>query len=440
MRRLFLLLTLVGAILTAFTGVVLAQQNPSDRSNPSAQKGSAHLAAPGEAKPLCPEPNSPNKSRCFAQMLIGSKTALSSATPDVVPSGYWPSDLQSAYNLSNSSSTEGTGETVAIVDAFDNPIAEQDLQTYRNQFDLPECSSANGCFTKVDQRGGTNYPPVDEGWAVEIALDLDMVSAICPKCKILLVEADDDYDNNMDAGVDEAANLGANAISNSWGGSEDPSIIGREQHFNHPGIAITASSGDQGFAAGPIYPATSRFVTAVGGTSLINSGRQWSETAWSGAGSGCSAFIAKPPWQRDTGCSNRTEADVSADADPQTGVAVYEANNGGWIQIGGTSASSPIIASVYALAGNASSIKDGSFPYSHTSSLLDITSGSNGNCSSIAAKKTASPTHKKGKHKGKKKHHKNQPPPPHSVSYLCNAVPGYDGPTGLGTPNGTGAF
>jgi hypothetical protein len=444
----------------------------------------------------------PNKARCFAKVHTGPKTARKRATPDVVPSGYWPSDLQSAYNLP--SSTAGSGETVAVVDAFNNPTAEQDLQTYRSQFGLPACTTANGCFRKVDQRGGTSYPPTDTGWAGEIALDIDMVSAICPKCHILLVEADDDIGDNLLAAEDEAANLGANAIGNSWGvnesdiGNTEPSL---ESFFDHPGIAITASSGDNGY--GDVeYPAASQFVTAVGGTSLSKSGSSWSETVWSDTSSGCSAFISKPPWQSDPGCSNRTVVDAAAVADPQTGVAVYDSNNHGWLQAGGTSVSAQIIAAVYALAGNTSSINNGSFPYSNPSSLFDVTSGSNGNCATSATtsdgggettdttskgvvhQSNASPAlamvdptkvdkiikrifREEGLYKGnakskkdknhKKKHsHQKQhsthhqpksppssggtPPPSSGDAYLCTGVPGYDGPTGNGTPNGTGAF
>jgi subtilase family serine protease len=264
MRRVLLFLTLIGAMLLAFSGVLLAKQSSSERSAPAGQIASAHLAPPGDAQPLCSQPETPNKARCLSEVLTNTKTALESATPDVVPSGYWPTDLQSAYKLP--SSTAGSGETVAIVDAFDNPSAESDLQTYRNQFGLPECTSANGCFKKVDQRGGTSYPAFNKGWAGEIALDLDMVSAVCPNCHILLVEADNDIADNLLAAEDEAANLGANAINNSWGakesdiGSTEPSL---ESFFDHPGIAITASAGDSGY--GDVeYPATSRFVTAAG--------------------------------------------------------------------------------------------------------------------------------------------------------------------------------
>src|SRR5439155_14393200 len=265
------------------------------------------------------------------------------------------------------------------------------------------------CFKKIDQNGGTNYPRGDKGWAEEISLDLDMASAICPNCKLLLVEAKTNSFTNLAAAVNQAAAQGANAISNSYGGAEFSGETSSESSFNHPGVAITVSSGDAGY--GVEFPAASQYVTAVGGTSLSRAGnaRGWTETVWSGAGSGCSAYITKPSWQADAGCARRTVADVSAVADPNTGVAVYDTfriRGGGWLVFGGTSVSAPIIAGVYALAGNAGSLTYGSYSYSHTGSLFDVTSGSNGNCG----------------------------------TYLCNGVVGFDGPTGNGTPNGTGAF
>jgi subtilase family serine protease len=258
----------------------------------------------------------------------------------------------------------------------------------------------------VNENGGTlPMPPPEPDWSLEISLDLDMVSAVCPNCHILLVEATTNLNTDLYTGVDTAARLGANAISNSYGGDESSTEASSDAHFNHPGAAITASSGDNGY--GVSYPAASPYVTAVGGTSLTRGGgaRGWTESAWSGAGSGCSAFEPKPAWQTDSGCARRTVADVSAVADPNTGVAVMFA--GQWFTVGGTSASSPIIASVYALAGNAGSVNAGSYPYSHASGLFDVTSGSNGTC---------------------------------SPGYLCTGVSGYDGPTGLGTPNGTSGF
>lgn len=322
------------------------------------------------------------------------------------PSGYNPADLQSAYKLPSASA--GSGQTVAIVDAYNDPNAESDLAVYRSKFGLPACTTANGCFKKVNQTGGTKYPSANSGWAEEISLDLDMVSAICPKCHILLVEANSPTFTNLGTAVNTAVRLGANTVSNSYGGSESSGESSYASYYNHPGHIITASSGDSGYGAQ--VPAAYNTVVAVGGTSLSKSSnsRGWSETAWNGAGSGCSAYISKPSWQKDTGCSRRTVADVSAVADPNTGVSVYDSYQvGGWLVFGGTSVSSPIIASVYALAGNASSVNAASSLYSHTGSLFDVTSGSNGSCGG---------------------------------SYLCTAGTGYDGPTGLGTPNGTGAF
>jgi subtilase family serine protease len=321
------------------------------------------------------------------------------------PSGFGPADLRAAYSITSNGSS---AQTIAIVDAYDDPNAESDLAVYRSQFGLAACTTANGCFRKVDQDGGTNYPRGDMGWAEEISLDLDMASAICPNCRILLVEARTNAFTNLAAAVDRAAALGATVISNSYGGSEFSSETSYEGHYNHPGIAITVSTGDNGY--GVEFPAASRYVTAVGGTSLKKSGSSYSETAWDGAGSGCSAYIAKPSWQTDAGCTKRTVADVAAVADPNTGVAVYDTyrlHPGGWLVFGGTSVSAPLIGAVYALAGNTAGLTYGSYAYAHTSSLNDVVSGNNGKCGG---------------------------------SYLCTAVSGFDGPTGLGTPKGTGAF
>ena len=326
------------------------------------------------------------------------------------PVGYHPADLQSAYSLATTAASKGGDQTVAIVDAYNDPSAESDLGVYRSNFGLPACTTANGCFKKVNQKGGTSYPKSSGGWSQEISLDLDMVSAICPNCHILLVEASSPSYSNLGAAVNEASNLGATEISNSYGGGDASDAA--YPYYNHPGIAVTASSGDSGY--GTEFPASSQYVTAVGGTSLQRSGnaRGWSETAWSGAGSGCSSFNLQPSWQSKlaTGCSKRAEADVSAVADPNTGVSVYDSycyqGYCGWMEFGGTSVASPIIASVYALAENASSVTYGGYPYAHTAGLNDVTSGSNGSCGVP----------------------------------LCTAGTGWDGPTGLGTPQGTTAF
>ncbi|HUJ91221.1 MAG TPA: S53 family peptidase, partial [Gaiellaceae bacterium] len=334
---------------------------------------------------------------------------LASSSPPAT--AYGPAQFHGAYNLPTTSSAS-TAPTIAIVDAYDDPNAEADLGVYDTQYKLPACTTANGCFRKVSQTGTTRYPRSNSGWALEISLDIETAHQICQNCKILLVEASSSSMSNLGASVNEAVKLGATVVSNSYGGGESSADTSYDSaYFNHPGVAITVSSGDSGY--GVEYPAASRYVTAVGGTTLnLGSGNTYgSESAWSSGGSGCSRYDAKQSWQTDAGCSRRTVADVSADADPNTGAAVYDSvpysGQSGWFQVGGTSLASPLIAGVYALAGNAASVTYGSYPYSHTSSLHDVTSGSNGSCSG---------------------------------SYLCTAGSGYDGPTGLGSPNGVGGF
>lgn len=352
-----------------------------------------------------PDPNLRHPAVCF------SKKWAEAIQPDAIstlPAGYGPSDLASAYNLPAGLTPTST---VAIVDAQDDPNAESDMAAYRKAYGLPPCTSSSGCFTKVNQNGNTGpLPSPDTGWAGEISLDLDMVSAICPTCKIVLVEADAADLTDLGTAVNTAASLGAVAISNSYGGSEDSSIASADaSYFNHPGIFVTASAGDSDFGAA--FPATSAHVTAVGGTALQKSSsspRGWTETVWytsptEGTGSGCSAYIAKPSFQTDTGCKNRMEADVAAVADPNTGVAVYDTyGSSGWQVFGGTSAASPIVAAMFAYLGKASSA-DNSYSYAHPSFFYDVTSGSNGSC---------------------------------AAKYECTAQAGYDGPTGNGTPNG----
>lgn len=329
------------------------------------------------------------------------------ATPNLTPSGYGPADIRSAYSLPAPTTSTPTGPTVAIVDAYDDPKAEADLGVYRKQYGLPACTTANGCFKKVGQSGTSTLPKADASWSQEISLDLDMVSAACPSCKILLVEASSTSFANLGAGVNTAARLGAKAISNSYGGSDSTATSA----YDHPGIAVVASTGDAGY--GVESPASFPTVVAVGGTSLKRSStsRGWTETAWSGAGSGCSTLNAKPSWQTSaTSCSKKANADVSAVADPNTGVAVYDSyayqGTSGWLVFGGTSASSPIIGSIYALSGRTSGYP-ASYTWAHASSLWDVTSGSNGSC---------------------------------STTVWCHARTGWDGPTGLGTPNGLTAF
>jgi subtilase family serine protease len=364
------------------------------------------------AMSVCGRMSVPGQAHCFAKVVTDARGNIIDGKPaaragrNTAPSGYGPADLQSAYRTS---ATAGNASyTIAIVDAYGYASAEDDLAVYRSQFGLPACTTANGCFKKYNQNGVQgSYPREDTGWAQETALDLDMASAMCPNCHIILVEATNNSLANLAAAVNKAVQLGADAVSNSYGGSES-GTGSYENAYNHPGIAITVSSGDNGY--GVEFPAASPHVTAVGGTSLTraSNSRGWNETAWSGAGSGCSAVFAKPTWQNDALCGRRTVADVSAVANPSTGVAVYGPSTrkrSGWMVFGGTSVSAPLIAGVYGANGGAANY--GGDPYGQVSALYDVTSGSNGSCSG---------------------------------TYLCTATGGYDGPTGLGTPNGATAF
>jgi subtilase family serine protease len=389
MNRVRILVGATAVVLTVGAGA-LGVAPPATASGISVRRVCA-LPAPGHAG-------------CFAHLVTGSPRL----SPLAGPAGYHPADLLSAYKLD---ATKGSGQTIAIIDAFDNPNAESDLAVYRSTFGLTACTTANGCFKKVNQLGSPSPLPVgDTGWGAEIALDVDMASAICPNCKILLVEANTNSFADLATAVNRAATMGATEISNSYGGNESVGSVAFAPSYNHPGIPITVSSGDNGYAAGPQAPAVFNTVTAVGGTTLTRAAntRGWKEKVWSGAGSGCSTRISKPAWQHDTSCSKRTVADVSAVADPNTGVTVYDTYGlPGFVVFGGTSVSAPIIAGVYALAGNGATINDASFAYAHTLNLFDVKKGSNGSCGG---------------------------------SYLCTGVVGYDAPTGLGTPKGSGAF
>ncbi len=357
------------------------------------------------AKRVCAKASA-GHAACFAKVLVNKKGAVPMATSPLA-TALSPAQLRAAYNLNG---TSGAGRTVAIVDAYGYPNLERDLGIYRAQYGMPACTRANGCLKVIDQNGGTNLPRTNVGWAQEQALDVDAVSAACPDCKIVMVQTKTNAFTNLGQGVITASQqAGVVAISNSYGGG-DAADSTYGTYYNHPGIAVTASTGDNGYK-GASYPASSTYVTAVGGTSLKMSGTmRVSETVWSGAGSGCStlntALAAAASFS--TGCAKRAMADVSAAADPNTGgLSVYSpttAKNSSWSQYGGTSESAPIIAAVYALAGGGYS---NATPYQHPGSLFDITSGNNGSC----------PT-----------------------TQWCTARTGWDGPTGLGTPNGTGAF
>ena len=349
--------------------------------------------------------------RCDA-LVVTDAAGRALATPS--PSGFGPQQFHGAYDLPL---VAVSPKTIAIVDAFDSTTIESDLGVYDAAFALPPCTTANGCFTKVNQHGQPGpYPRIDNGWAPEIALDVETAHATCQNCRILLVEADSAHFRDIAAAEDTAVALGADVISNSFGGAR-PGVRAKAA-FEHPGIAIVASTGDAGF--GVQFPADSPFVVAVGGTSLqVTSNAPGvygygGETAWSGAGSGCSAQFAAQPWQLHdpswplTGCgAQRAMADVAADADPATGAAVYNSCCGfvGWLKVGGTSVAAPLIAGVFGLAAGDAAFP-GSLPYGNRTGLHDVTSGSNGGCGTI----------------------------------MCEAAVGYDGPTGLGSPDGLASF
>lgn len=354
----------------------------------------------------CPHGNPHGTARCHAHVVTDTRgnPINGRANPNATPAGYGPSTLRAAYGTA---SYVGQGTpTIAIVDAYGYANAEADLAKYRSTFGLPACTSASGCFKKVGQNGGANLPREDTGWAQESALDLDMASAMCPNCKIVLVEATTNSFNNLAAAVAYAKTIpGVRAISNSYGGT-DSGGSSFDSTYSANNIAITASTGDSGYGAQ--FPADAPGVIAVGGTSLASNG---TETAWNGAGSGCGLSHAKPSWQAGVtdACAGRMEADISAVADPNTGVAVYgptSRRGSGWMVFGGTSASAPLIGAMFALRNG--TINAASSIYSHRANLTDVTSGSNG---------TSCP-----------------------VNYYCHSVAGYDGPTGLGTPEGLGAM
>jgi len=334
--------------------------------------------------------------------------ALIESQPHNQTSGYgWtPADFQAVYNLP--SSTRGKGQLVAIVDSYDNPDVASDLATYRSRFNLGTAK-----FYKYNQKGQQkNYPQGNPDWGVEIDLDVEMVSAVCPKCRIDLIEANSESGSDMDTAEVEAVKLGAHIVSNSWICYSYSCTIDPKD-FDTPGVIYTAGSGDASYGLiGP--PMAFPTVDAVGGTVLSRSGSGYSETVWGGAGSGCTTEIKKPKWQHDPSCSMRTDADVSAVA---SGVAEFDSYSaGGWFSVGGTSVATPLIAGVYALAENAKSQHGPKTLWKLgkkklMKSLHYINTGNNGSCGG---------------------------------SYLCTAGTNqfgtYSGPAGWGTPNGIGAF
>jgi hypothetical protein len=351
----------------------------------------------------------------FTQVFPARRAAIASVRPagagSAAPEPDTPAWLQQAYDLTYLSLTGGVGDTVAVVDVGDDPTAESDLAVFRGTYGLPACSSSSGCFTKVNESGAAApLPAPDPMWEPEESLDLDAVSALCPNCHILLVEASTASIDDLDNAVIEAAHLHADQVSNSWSEASETPIAGQ---FTFPGVAVIAATGDEGYMGGgsDAYPAAFPGVTAAGGTSLAastggQSARGFSESAWSlfdgwGATSGCDPNEPKPAYQLDSGCTGRAYSDLSADADPDTGLMIYD--DGNWWQYGGTSLATPLIAAYEAITGVGGATPQ--WAYTDSAALNDPTGGSSGNC-------------------------------PANIAYICDAGPGYDGPTGIGSISG----
>jgi len=460
----------------------------------------ASVAAPSAAaeisyaigKPVCAKPGHPGEARCLAMRRVVVEKTIPGALPflraagaegpgSVGPAGgLTPSDFATAYSLPT---TGGAGQTVAIVDAYNDPNIQADLQLFDAQYGLAACTQANGCLTVVGQTGSkTALPPNDTtGWSVEETLDVETVHSICQGCKILLVEANSASNADLGAAENEAVALKATEVTNSFGEAEGGADATMEAAFNHPGVVIAASTGDDGYysfdqLAGtnqPNFPASSPYVVAVGGTSLYlgQTAVRQSETVWNdngvkdyyesilgaalgAGGSGCSTLFAAQGWQTHVAgwagaaCgAKRLTADVAADADYLTGIDIYDSYNCGadcdgslgWTTIGGTSLSSPLIAAVYALAGGAQGVKYPALTlYGHTGTTYQVTVGGSGYCDGDGAASCGNP---------------NQLgygvldcdyPATGSVPSVgdraCDALAGYNGPTGVGTPKGLVAF
>jgi hypothetical protein len=400
-----------GVIAVVAVVCVILGTTPASPSVASGKSNHALAVAagglPANVKQECPPSPSAATMSCLALVRTDVPGHLGLMTG--APAGFGPAQLASAYNLASASASRGKGETVALVDAFDDPRAAADLATYRTQFGLPPCDKATGagCLTKASFSSGAPLPRADKAWAAQESMDIDMVAAICPNCHTLLDESGLTFEPDLE-GVPNAK-----FVSYGFAEPENPAFFNNISTFaQQDGVAIVVAAGDSGY--GTEYPASSQFVTAVGGTSLVQdagSARGWTESAWSDTSSGCSTEQFQPSWQSgvSAGCPMREGNDVSAVADPETGVAFYDSyQSGGWGVGGGTNVASAIITAIYALAGTPTpGTYPSSYPYLDPGGLNDITAGANGTC---------------------------------SPSSLCTAGPGYDGPTGLGSPNGIAAF
>lgn len=395
-------------------------------------------------KHACRQPP-PGRAQCLALRLeLGAESQGSAATPDArtraatnkkpYPGFLTPQLLHEAYDLPTETAA-GSTQTIALVDAFDDPTVEADLAVFDQQFGLGPCTSENGCFEKVNEEGRASpLPAAEGGWASEISIDVQMARAICQSCRILLVEANSEEFSDLGRAAATAARLGATEISNSYGLDEQPEYKDYAPDYDQPGVAVTVSSGDCGYddalcaeregELGAEYPADYPDVVSVGGTTLKESGGVWTSTVWEEGGSGCSDLFSAPLWQSGvadfaaTGCGDgRAVADVAAIGNPNTGVNVYDSTPEepgaptGWGVWGGTSVASPIVAGEFGLAGGANGVSyPGETLYDHagqSSAFYDVVAGANGVCAKTS---------------------------------ICEARSGYDGPSGLGSPTGLEAF
>jgi subtilase family serine protease len=468
-----------------FAGILTSGASAAPGPHAGSHPASRAKTRYAKIRRVCPPP-APGRATCFALVREPVASGTAGAAPYVLndgasesgpAGGLTPAQLASAYEYAPNEG--GTGQTVAIADAFDDPKIEANLGTFDSQYGLPACTSANGCFKKTGQTGSTtSLPTADkEGWSLEISLDVETVHGVCPNCKILLVESNAPTGADLAAAVNEAVKLGATEVSNSYGGPEEAAD---EAAYNHPGVVITASAGDGGYydwdvvseghaaPERPESPASLPTVVAAGGTSLkLNeNGTRNSESVWndsgrpsheeefkqySATGGGCSTLFTAPSWQQNApgwtnaACgSKRLDNDISAVADPYTGFDVYDSYNcgktcekggigKGWVTIGGTSLSSPLLSALYALAGGGGGV---GYPaatlYSHLGqapSLYDVTEGGNGYCDGEAAGPCGEPaineTYGDIDCEG---------------TTACDAATGFDGPSGVGAPKGLGAF
>jgi subtilase family serine protease len=356
---------------------------------------------------------------CFAlyRPQYGVNAALAAGRA-AAPKGLSPQQIQAAYKVPAGRQSR---QTVAVSIAFNAPHLAQYLAVYRAHYHLPACTIASGCLRIVNQHGTASPLPasgVPSGWALEETLDVSMISVACPHCHILVVEGNSPSPADLGATENTAARLGAQVISNSYGQRENGAALATAADYAHPGHTIVVATGDFGYTAAN-FPADLADVTAAGGTQLTrapHTRRGWTEQVldqpadFLAGGSGCSAYVAKPAWEHDPNCPGRTVADVSAVG---WNVPIYNKNFGGWVTVGGTSVAAPLIAGIYGLADNGATVKPG-FAYAHARDLFDITRGNNSLF--VTASQAC------------------------GDDYLCTAQPGYDAPTGLGTPDGTGAF